>query len=92
MNMNSTLAQFDPIVAEKLKNDLELHEIRKDEYVVIHDWFARMLVVESMLKLYRKGAVDVVGLSVSEDGTVFEPKFEGNAELQKIIKEKENVV
>jgi hypothetical protein len=73
--MNNKLQQFDSELYEKLCKDFDRNEIRGSERIVIEDWLAKALITESLLGLLRKDLIEINGLSVSDDGQIFEPTF-----------------
>lgn len=88
--MNNKLQQFDSELYEKLCKDFDRNEIRGSERIIIEDWLAKALVTESLLGLLRKDLIEINGLSVSDDGQVFEPTFMQSQFLKTGLEELQN--
>jgi homoserine acetyltransferase len=74
--MNKNLQNFDAELYNYIIDSMDKHEIREgsSERIVIENWLADALIIESMLNLMRNGMIDICGVRIKEDKT-FEPEF-----------------
>lgn len=82
--MNKNLQNFDTELYNYVIDSMDKHEIREgsSERIVIENWLADALIIESMLNLMRDGMIDICGVRMKEDET-FEPEFIQSVKLTK---------
>ena len=68
------LKNVDPLLAEKIKRDFDLYEIRGHSAEIFNQWISKAIIIEATLFLLRNDAMDLVGVTkLAED--YYEPKF-----------------
>lgn len=69
------LKSVDPILAEKIKKDFDLNEIRGHTAEVFQEWAFKALMIEATLFMLRNDLMELVGVTEYPDN-YYEPKFQ----------------
>ena len=73
MTINELL-DVDPLIAVKLRDDMDFNEIRGEDRELLMKWIEKALMVEATLFLVRNNVIDIVGVK-RHDNHGFEPLF-----------------